>query len=54
MPIEAETNIAITIDAGSTLEGMDVTAETIPARENPKRIPINPPIVDKVADSIKN
>ena len=46
--------MAMITEVGSSAEGMAVAADTILAMMNPISIPISPPTVDKVADSIKN
>jgi hypothetical protein len=53
-PIEAETRIAITIEKGSTVEGIEVVAVTILAMPKPKRIPMTPPVLEITEDSTRN
>ena len=54
MPIDIETNIAMAIERGSTEEGRGVALETSLAIMNPKKIPMIPPIVERVTASMRN
>src|SRR5512143_1124701 len=53
-PIDQDMTMARMTEAGSTRDGMDVAAEMIRATRNPRTIPMNPPIPEMMADSMRN
>src|SRR5512135_2828768 len=53
-PSDQDMTMARTTEAGWTLDGMAVVAETILATEKPRRMPATPPIAEMTEDSMRN